>query len=369
MLRQLAVTAWSDVQAARRVSGGLRSGFREGKLCFANRPALLDIFRRIMMKPTRLLLVGSLAAALCVLLTVPQFAADFGGMLWTTDGTFKVQVKRLGKTQETVMPALEFAGSTFEIRDDAGDVVLTGTYVADSKGKAELTPDPSSLSAFLNESVLDIIDAEGYKGSVTSLEVTKQSLSAKCKSSSKGLQVSLKVAISAEVFLDITSPEPMPLGTSISVKANLKGTIPPDAAVTKWSGDGKSKISIQGFGSEKGQGRIELTFGARDGVPMGFYSFNSIDDGITLSGAYSQDGATVDMTGFAAQFASVIEKIVSLGTGESVQVTVVSDKSSFKYKPSDSGKMSSKIKYNIVVPKTGDSFKANVSINAKLDSV
>ena len=320
------------------------------------------------MRRNRRIFIGGMAVLLCALLTLPQFAADYVGMTWTADGKVKLQVKRLGKSQDNATANLVFSGSTFEVRGDMNEVLLTGTYTADPKGKAELTPDPASLDNFLRSGVLEIVEDNGQKGTISSLQVTKQSMSAKCKSSSKGLQVSLKVNFKAEVFIDISSPEPTGLGTNLTFTANLKGTIPPDAATSKWVGNGKSKINIQGFGNENGQGTIELTFGSRDGVPMGFYSLYSVEDGYTLTGPFSQNGATVDMTGLAAAYANIIEAEAEAIAGVDVQVTVVSDRSEFKYKPSDSGKLNSKIQYTIFIPITGDSLKAKVTLSGKLDS-
>ncbi len=314
----------------------------------------------------RIRLVAGLALAFTLLASVGTArAADYDGNAWTTTGKLKFQVKKVGKNQGEVTATVSFTPTNFEIRGDDGNVLLTGSYIADPKGKAVLTPFPASLDSFLNNGIQEVLSASGYQGNVQNIAISKNSLTGKCKGSSKGIQLSLKMSIKADAALDISSPESMALDAGVSVSITLKGTIPPDISGTRWVGGGKSKISIKRFGSAGGAGTLDLTFGPAPGVPAGQFSMLSVEDGIRIVGPFTQSGTTVDMSGFAGEFAAFIEFVVEAETGFDVDVTVTSEKTTFKYKPGVSGKLSSKIKYFIDSDDTSETLTANVSISGK----
>lgn len=293
-------------------------------------------------------------------------AADYGNNTWTTTGKFKFQVKKVGKEQTEANATVIFTPTTFEIRGEDNELILDGGYTADAKGKAVLMPSPGSMNQFLNGTIQEILNESGYQGSILSTTVDKTKMTSKCKGSSKGVQLSLKMSIKADTLLDIKAPESMSLDAGVSVSLSLKGTIPPDISDSRWVGPGKSKVSIQGFGNAGGSGTLDLTFGPGGGVPAGEFCLLSVEDGIRLDGSYGQSGVTASMSGVASAFAFVIEQVVELETGLDVRVIVVSEDCTFKYKPGISGKLNCKIKYLIESDETEETLKANVKISGKL---
>ena len=346
----------------------------------------------------RFLNLVSITAAIGVLLLASSTAAQaatFSGNTWSTTGKLKFTVKKFGKEQEEIDVNIVFTETTFEILAPGGDSLLVGGYVDNGKGKAELVPLESSLDELLREGTMDLLTAEGYQATVENIAVGKTKMSAKCKGSSKGIQLSAKMSIKADALVDVVSPEPMRTTAGVSVSINLKGTIPPDVAPSGWFGDGKSKTKVKGGSTRKGGGQVELTFGPLgnvpagryslflidDGisleaeeltfgppgnVPAGRYSLFLIDDGISLEAPFSQAGTTATLAGIGDAFAAIIEQDLEQDLGGDVTIQLVSEETTFKYKPGISGKLKGKISYIVTITATGEVLTANATIDAKL---
>ena len=317
----------------------------------------------------RFLNLVSITAAIGVLLlasSTAAHAATFSGNTWSTTGKLKFTVKKFGKEQEEIDVNIVFTETTFEILAPGGDSLLVGGYVDNGKGKAELVPLESSLDELLREGTMDLLTAEGYQATVENIAVGKTKMSAKCKGSSKGIQLSAKMSIKADALVDVVSPEPMRTTAGVSVSINLKGTIPPDVAPSGWFGDGKSKTKVKGGSTRKGGGQVELTFGPLGNVPAGRYSLFLIDDGISLEAPFSQAGTTATLAGIGDAFAAIIEQDLEQDLGGDVTIQLVSEETTFKYKPGISGKLKGKISYIVTITATGEVLTANATIDAKL---
>ncbi len=317
----------------------------------------------------RFLNLVSITAAIGVLLLASSTAAQaatFSGNTWSTTGKLKFTVKKFGKEQEEIDVNIVFTETTFEILAPGGDSLLVGGYVDNGKGKAELVPLESSLDELLREGTMDLLTAEGYQATVENIAVGKTKMSAKCKGSSKGIQLSAKMSIKADALVDVVSPEPMRTTAGVSVSINLKGTIPPDVAPSGWFGDGKSKTKVKGGSTRKGGGQVELTFGPLGNVPAGRYSLFLIDDGISLEAPFSQAGTTATLAGIGDAFAAIIEQDLEQDLGGDVTIQLVSEETTFKYKPGISGKLKGKISYIVTITATGEVLTANATIDAKL---
>jgi len=313
-------------------------------------------------------LARSVSVALLFALSAPGAGADlaFDGASWVGTVGVKVSASKVGGLTITVPAEAAFAGTTFDLLDGGGMPMVTGTYQVPSDGKALIDLDPVVAEAFLAGWIeTQLFPALGVAGSVTSLQVTSASVSAKAKASTIGIVLRLKGKVQATALLDV------PPGSAIDskVKLSLKffAVIPPDITGTRWDGPAKSKASSPGFGSESGAGPFEMFFGPYPGFAApGEFVFVDVLPGITLDGmTYAQSENVVTVTGFAAEVESLVEDLVELVTGVPVVMTVASDDTSVTYTPCKKAKFQSESVYDVSIPSLGQQIQVFFTIKGK----
>lgn len=228
---------------------------------------------------------------------------DIGGMEWTLDATFRMQVKKVGggsdKRQVTLAigPNDDYglAEGEWKLIDSEAQVeVLEGTYHErpDSPGKGMFHFEPSNI----NEYLLAVLDdfAEEEDAFVTDLGNLTGRIDAKVKSGKKGMAISLTGGFATEASVDVQ-------GTATTWRATFglkaKGTAsndgqdpgPQGTEGAHWYFTTDNTLKVSGLGRLIDRGNADMVLGPNTEYDLEANEFVGLEEGVeVVRGQYSK---------------------------------------------------------------------------------
>lgn len=221
------------------------------------------------------------------------------GTQWDLDLKLKAKVKGVGNEKGGGQGAVEFTDTDFTFTDEDGDS-FTGTYDVDAKGRAQLTPAPGSIAAWLEGKMNDAV---AFIPGVTVNDVTVGQIKkseVKSKASKKADKLDLKVQFEATVDLTVDD-DGQPENVVADVKFDIKGKAERPAqgggggddgaavAGTQWNCFADRSMKIKGLGKEDASGDCTVFFGPNPAEGLGETEFKVETPDGDLVGTYTAD--------------------------------------------------------------------------------